>query len=141
GRVIVPQSALAKVSPLYPSNITVAAGPNAVPTSDMRNFRPRASVAYRLTPGLVVRGGYGAFTERIPYFTLVNGGGPYQISETYLNQPGAPPVFVFPNPFPGNLALATVASQSVNWLPAQASNGIIHQFNVTVEKEIGGIGL
>jgi hypothetical protein len=31
----------------------------------------------------VFRGGYGAFTERIDYFTRVLGGGPFQISESY----------------------------------------------------------
>jgi hypothetical protein len=139
-QVLVPKGTLSKISPLYPSNIAVAEG-NVVPSADLKNFRPRLSVAYRLTSTLVLRGGYGAYTERIPYFTLATNGGPFQIAETYQNQPGQPPTFVFPNPFPNNTKLATVASQSTSELPSQASNGVIHQFNITVEKETRNIGL
>ncbi len=139
-QVLVPKGTLSKISPLYPSNIAVAEG-NVVPSSDLKNFRPRFSVAYRLSPSLVLRGGYGSFTERIPYFTLATNGGPFQIAETYQNQPGQPPLFVFPNPFPSNIKLATVASQSTSELPAHANNGTINQFNVTLEKEMRNIGL
>ncbi len=139
-QVLVPKGTLSKVSPLYPSNIAVAEG-NVVPSSDLKNIRPRVSIAYRLTPTLVIRGGYGTFTERIPYFTLANNGGPFQIAETYQNQPGQTPSFVFPNPFPNNTNLATVASQSTSVLPSHASNGTLHQFNVTIEKQVKDIGL
>jgi hypothetical protein len=148
--VVVPQAAMAKISPLYPKNLAIRAG-NPVPHSDLRNFRPRVSAAYRLPAKMVLRGGYGSYTERIPYsnilaptyFTLVDGGGPFQIAETYLNvvQPGQNPLFQFPNPYPNNLALASVPSQSVTALPTQVHNGSIHQFNVTVEKELGDMGL
>ena len=139
-QVLVPQGTLSKISPLYPSNIAVAAG-NVVPSADWKNFRPRVSIAYRLSPTLVLRGGYGSYTERIPYFTLAANGGPFQIAETYFNQPGQVPQFVFPDPFPSNTKLATVASQSTVELPSRASNGTINNFNVTVEKEISNIGL
>jgi len=47
GNVIVPQSALASVSPLYPKTITVAAG-QVVPNPSKANFAPRLAAAYRL---------------------------------------------------------------------------------------------
>jgi hypothetical protein len=139
GKVLVPQGALAAVSPIYPSNVPVTPG-YKTPHSDLGNIRPRLSFAYRLGSGLVVRGGYGAFTERIGYFGLVNGGGPFQIAETYQNQGGQPVLFQFPNPYPSSTASAIVPSQSVAALPKDVSNGTIHQFNLSIEKELAGMG-
>jgi outer membrane receptor protein involved in Fe transport len=87
GNVIVPQAALAKVSPLYPKTITIVAG-DPQPRADRGNFRPRLSFAYRIGDrnDFVIRGGYGSFTERIDYFQRVLGGGPYQISDSYTNR-------------------------------------------------------
>lgn len=138
--VVIPEEALSHVSPLYPANIPVTSG-NVTPRSDRGNFRPRLSFAYRLAPKLVVRGGYGAFTERIGYFGLVNGGGPFQIAETYQNQGEQPVLFQFPNPYPASLASAIVPSQSVIAFPSQVNNGTIHQFNLSLEREIAGMGL
>ncbi len=135
--VVVPAESLPKVSPLFPANIKVVTG-DAVAKADMHNFRPRASIAYRLTPTLVLRGGYGAFTD---FTTFANGATPYQISESYQNNAGQVPQFLFPNPYPTNLALATVPSQSVVITPQQVANGTRHEFNVTLEKEISHFGL
>jgi Carboxypeptidase regulatory-like domain len=143
GDVIVPQEALASISPLYPKTINVVTG-DVKPDPDRKNFRPRVSFAYRIGSGndFVVRGGYGAFTERIDYFQRVQGGGPFQISETYDNSiVNGQPILAFPNPFPSSLASARVASQSVTALPFETDNGSIHQFNLSVEKEIRQIGL
>ncbi|HZY63607.1 MAG TPA: TonB-dependent receptor [Edaphobacter sp.] len=137
--VIVPKEVLAKVSPLY-KNIPIAPG-KVVSSSDLTNFRPRVSAAFRITPTLVLRGGYGAFTERIGYFTLVSGGGPFQVAETYQNQPKQKNPYQFPNPYPDSLNNATVPSQSVAEFPSHVDNGILHQFNVTLEKEVKGVGL
>jgi hypothetical protein len=141
GAVVVLPDALSKVSPLYPRNISVRAGdPN--PSPSKTNFRPRFSAAYRITPKFVVRGGYGMFTERIALFQRVSGGGPFQIAETYQNQAGqTQPYFTFPNPYPASLASATIASQSVVAFPNETSNGILHQYNVSVERELLGFGL
>jgi hypothetical protein len=134
--VIVPSASLSKVSPLFPTNIKVVAG-EAVPKPDMRNLRPRASIAYRVTPTLVFRGGYGAFTD---FTTFANNASPYQISETYQNNAGQVPQFLFPNPYPSNLALATVPSQSVVAMPVQVNSATRHEFNVTLEKEVARFG-
>jgi len=134
--VVVPSASLPKVSPLFPTNIKVVAG-DAIPKTDMHNFRPRASIAYRLTPTLVLRGGYGAFTD---FTTFANNASPYQISETYQNNAGQVPQFLFPNPYPANLALATVPSQSMVAMPQQVDNGTRHEFNVTLEKEVARFG-
>jgi hypothetical protein len=142
GAVIVPREAIDDISPLYPANIAIREG-DVIATADKGNFRPRVSFAYRLNDKSVVRGGYGAFSERLDYFAFAQGGGPFQIAETYQNivRPGEAPLFTFPNPFPPSLALARVPSQSVDTYPAQTDNGTIHQFNMSLEREIAGLGL
>jgi hypothetical protein len=141
GNVIVPQEALSSVAALYPDPITVQAG-DVVPNAQKSNFRPRLGVAYRLRNDLVLRGGYGVYTERLSPFARANGGGPFDIEETYFNRiENGRPLFSFPNPFPDTLAEASVPSQSVSGYPMTVHNGYIHQFNVSVEKQIANVGL
>lgn len=140
GNVIVPQAALSRVSPLYPSNIKVVAG-QVVPNPDPYNFAPRVSAAYRFSDKTVLRGGYGLFNEMLGPFTLSQGSGPFALAETFFNsiQNGAP-AFSFPSPFPSS-GSGTVASQSVTGYPLDTRNGKIHQFNVSLEQEIHNVGL
>ncbi|MEB2360943.1 MAG: TonB-dependent receptor [Bryobacteraceae bacterium] len=141
GNVIVPADAKDKVSPLYPKNINVVTG-NVLPTPDRRNLRPRFGFAYRLRDTSVIRGGYGVFSETLGYFNRLQGGGPFQITETYINQvTDGKPLFAFPNPFPASLASAVIPSQSVVGFPMQTDNGTIHQFNLTLEQQVGDLGL
>ncbi|MPY90606.1 MAG: hypothetical protein GEU99_22135 [Luteitalea sp.] len=141
GNVVVPEPALSAVSPLYSPNINVVTG-QVVPESDLGNIRPRLGVAYRFASDWVLRGGYGAFTERIEYFSRAEGGGPFEISETYFNRiENGQPLFAFPNPFPSTLAAAAIPSQNVNGYPLKTSHGTIHQFNVSLERQIGQLGL
>jgi len=140
GNVIVPDAAMSEISPLYPDTINVVAG-EVVPDPDLGNFRPRFGVAYRVQEDLVLRGGYGVFTERIGYFARAQGTGPFEISETYFNEiRNGEPFFSFPNPFPDSLEAATVPSQSISGYPTKTDNGAIHQFNVSLEKRIGDYG-
>jgi hypothetical protein len=139
GAIIVPQEAIGKVSPFYPRNIAIRAG-DPQPSPTLGNIRPRFSASYRLTPTFVIRGGYGMFTERIALFQRVSGGGPFQVAETYQNQVNQTPGFGFPNPFPASAASATIASQSATYFPAKTENGVFHQYNVSIEKELFGMG-
>lgn len=137
--VFVPQEALSKVSPLYPKNIKLAAG-QVVPNSRKANFRPRLGAAYRLKDDLVVRGGYGMYTEALGNFARIQGTGPFQISETFFNTvTNGQPLFSFPNPFPATTA--SIPSQSISGYPLDTENGVIHQFNASVEKEFHDIGI
>jgi hypothetical protein len=141
GNVIVPEKALQSINVLYPKTINVVAG-NVYPTPDKRNLRPRFGFAYRLRETSVIRGGYGIFTETLGYFARVQGGGPFQISESYINQVAdGKPLFSFPNPFPSSVASAAIPSQSVVGFPTQTDNGSIHQFNLTLEQRFGGVGV
>lgn len=140
GDVIIPSGSSGQVSPLYPSTINIVEG-NVEPNASKSNFRPRLGVAYRMGSDLVIRGGYGVFTERLSYFSRVNATGPFEIQETYTNEiTNGQPLFTFPNPFP-DLSAAAVPSQSVRGYPVDTKNGLIHQFNLSVEKELGGIGM
>ena len=144
GAVIVPQQSLNQISPLYPTNtITVKAG-QVVPSAKKTNIRPRTGLAYRITDTFVVRGGYGQYTESLGAFTFVNSAaGPYRIADNYTNLDQAragQPLFAFPNPFPSGLG-AIATSQSITGFPTEADNGVIHQFNVSLEKDFHNIGL
>jgi hypothetical protein len=138
--VVLSEQGADRIHPLYPRNIRIVTG-DVVPSPDMKNIRPRFSAAYRLRDTLVFRGGYGAFTERIDYFSRVLGGGPFQISESYTNEiVNGQPLFAFPNPFPTSLASAAIPSQSVTGFPLETDNGTIHQYNFSVERELGNVG-
>lgn len=139
GNVIVPQAALSSVSPLYPNTITVATG-DVVPSPRKGNVRPRVGLAYRVTNDFVIRGGYGQYSEGLGRFNRALSTGPFQITETYFNTvTNGVPLFSFPNPFPG-LNAASVPSQSIEGYPLTTDNGLIHQFNVSIEKQIGELG-
>jgi Carboxypeptidase regulatory-like domain/TonB dependent receptor len=141
GDLIVAQGTLSKVHPLFPKTIHVVEG-KVVGDPDKNNFRPRISVAYRLSDKFVLRGGYGEFTETYSYFSRLLNTGPYQLAESYTNVlTNGVPLFTFPNPFPSSLAAATVPGQGVTGYPLKTNNGVIRQYNFTIEREMHGVGL
>jgi hypothetical protein len=139
GDVIIPPESLSKVSPLYPENITAG---QVVPSPYKKNFLPRIGVAYRLTGNTVLRGGYGIFaipTGWTPY-ELAQGGGPFQIGDSYTNSiTNGVPLFSFPNPFPAGGE--EIPSQSVSGYPENSRSGYAQQYNLTLEHQIGSYGL
>jgi hypothetical protein len=141
GDVVVPPEALSSVSPLYPTDtINVVAG-EVKQRPSLRNFAPRIGFAYRpFGTTFVIRGGYGIYTETIGRYARAQGGGPYQISETFFNSiENGQPLFALPNPFPAGSG--RIASQSVSGYPLDTRNGRIHQFNFTLEKQVADVGL
>src|SRR6266566_2152564 len=140
GNVIIPKGKESSVSALYPKNINIVTGDVQMSPSD-RNFVPRIGVAYRVTDKLVIRGGYGIFNETLGRYARLQGTGPFQISETYQNViTDGQPLLAFPNPFPSSLASARVPSQTITGYPIDASNGKIHQYNLTIEQQFKDIG-
>jgi hypothetical protein len=152
GDVIVPQDALSKVSPLYPSSITIKPG-QVVPNAYRKNFRPRLGAAYRFSNNTVLRGGYGIFSIPYPnylcgytticansFYALAQGSGPFQIGDTYTNSiNNGTPLFSFPGPFP--TSGAEIPSQSVSGYSLNTKNGYTQQYNLTLEHQIGDWGL
>jgi hypothetical protein len=144
GDVIVPQGMLGSISPLYPTNLIRVREGQVTPSPAKNNLRPRTGFAYRIADSFVVRGGYGQYTESLSAFArLITGTGPYRIADTYINldefRAGRAP-FTFPNPFPSRLG-AVASSQSIQGFPLETDNGVIHQFNVSIEKEVNRMGL
>lgn len=136
GRVTIPQEAISKVSPLYPKTIPIDAG-NVFPSPSKKNFRPRIGVAYRMSDKFVIRGGYGIFSETLGALHRAQGAGPFQIAESYNSEfVDGRPNLAFPNPYPSTLTGAAVPSQSVTGYPLSTSNGMIHQYNFSVEREV-----
>jgi hypothetical protein len=144
GDVVVPRGTLARISPLFPTKtITVVEG-DVTPSAKLTNFRPRISAAYRFTDKMVLRGGYGEFTETWGYGSSgrLNGAGPFQLSESYNNVlTNGTPLFSFPNPFPSSLSLASVPGQSVTYVPLHTNEGVLRQYNVTLERQVQTFGL
>jgi hypothetical protein len=141
GNVVVSGSELSKVSPLYHGSIHIATG-NPVPSPARGGFAPRIAGAYLINQNTVIRGGYGIFNEALGPYTLSTsqGTGPFQLSETYSNVvQGGQALFGFPNPFPSENG--TVPSQSVSGFANHTQNGIIQQYNVTVERQVAGAGV
>jgi len=141
GNVIVPQSAVGQISPLYPTNtIKVVAG-QAQESPSLRNFAPRLGAAWRPHgEKTVFRGSYGIFTETLGRFARVLQNGPFQLSESFFNAiQNAQPLFAFPNPFPPGAG--QIASQSITGYPNGTTNGKIHQFNFSVEQQFKDIGV
>ncbi len=135
GNVVTPQGA--EISPLYPVNtIRVVTGDVRTNPSE-KNFQPRLGVAWRpWGPSWVVRGGYSVFTEQVGRFARANGGGPYQLTETFFNNTAA--LLPWPNPFP--TGAGAPPSQSVSGYPLNTLNGRIHQYTATVERQVKDIG-
>ena len=138
GNVIVPADAQDKISPLYPANITVVTG-DVFPNPRKTNFRPRIGVAYRFASNTVLRGGFGSYSESLGKYYRTQGGGPFQLGETYYNSivSGAP-LFQYPNPFPA--FSGEIASQGISGYPLDTKNGNIYQFNVSLEHQWRDIG-
>lgn len=140
GNVIIPPGTENRVSPLYPTTIKIVTG-EVRQHPKKTNFVPRIGFAYRLNDKTVLRGGYGMFTETLGRYSRLQGGGPFQISETYQNAiEGGKPMFAFPSPFPSSITAARIPSQSVTGYPYDTDNGKIHQFNLTIERQWRDIG-
>jgi len=141
GNIVVPANVRDRISRNYPTNIGIVTG-DVVPRPERSNFAPRLAVAYRITDRTVFRGGYGIFTEFFGKWVRAEGGGPFQIGDTYFNSiQNGQPLLQFPNPFPSAGVASTIPSQSANGYPNETSNGYIHQFNATLEQQWRDVGV
>jgi len=141
GAVVVAPGTLTYVNQYYPTNIKVVEG-STVPKADTLNFRPRIAAAYRLSDNLVVRGGFAEYTDTAgfgAYGRINDPNGPFQITETYYNSDTNGVIgFSWPNAFPTTLTSALVGPQNVNALPPRTKEGVIRQYNATVERVLAG---
>ena len=150
GSLVVPDGSVQFVSPLYPKNIPIltasqAGYPNGplINADFKRGLEPRVGFAYKVfgSDRTVLRGGYGIYSNLI-YSQISKSplsGGPYSGSVTYFNaiRNGAP-LFSFPNPF---LASGTAAIQNVSGVNPHLKLPYTQQWNLTLERQLGGYGL
>ncbi len=138
-KIVIPGDGGGKVSPLYPANLAPVAG-DVGPYPEKGNFAPRIGGAYRLWGDkAVIRAGYGIYTETLGRYARLLTGGPYELSESFNNEiRPTGPLFAFPSPFPA--VRGSVASQSATAFPLNTANGYIHQYNVTLERQLRDMG-
>jgi hypothetical protein len=146
---------------VVPINI-VAGQVTSIPSK--HGIVPRFGAAYRLSDNFVLRGGYGIFVSRLSsgygdangsgfannpnfgYFGLISPGlggtGPFSVAENYQNNiVNGQPDFQLPNPYPATTATSIPPRVSATGFPRDVVNGLIHQFSLSVERQLGRIGL
>jgi hypothetical protein len=148
GSVVVPDNGVASINPLYPKNIPIITASQAgYPGASLLNFNkrhiyPRFAFAYKpfADDKTVIRGGYGIYGDTIYGSAATNfGGGPFAGSETFTNSiTNGAPLFGFPNPF---LTAGATATQNVVGVNPNLRTPYSQQFNLTVERQLRGIGL
>jgi hypothetical protein len=143
GGVIIANGTYTSVSTFYPKAATIVIG-NPVPKANTKNFRPRAAAAYRINNNLVLRGGYGEYTENEGYGIAgrLSTNNPYSLVETYTNTiTNGVAALTFPKPYPTTPSSSLLPGQSVTALPMQTTEGVIRQYNATLETKLAGFGL
>jgi len=111
------------------------------------NIAPRVGIAYEITPGTVVRVGYGVFYAMAPWGANYYGTSPFVASTPWLNSlDGANPNDLLRNPFPDGVVQPEGASGGLlagNGLgvggpvPSTMTNTYNQQWNFTVARQFG----
>ncbi len=141
GKIVVPDGALQKVSPLMPRGYVdvveasqVGLHPSRLLKNDVNNIAPRIGIAYRpFGSATVIRAGFGIFYDIIPR-TVTTGGAPFVINEPNFTNPAGAPSVIFPRVFP-----ATSAGPTQVGLPSATRPDLktpySMQYNFTVERQ------
>jgi hypothetical protein len=149
GGLVVPDNGLHLVNAFFPKNIPISTATqagypaNSLINADMKNIEPRFGFAYKLfgSDKTVLRGGYGIYSNLL-YSPLAAGamvGGPYGGSVTYFNSvTNGVPLFRFPSPF---LPTGTTAVQNVAGVNPNLKTPYTQQWNLTLERQVGALGL
>jgi hypothetical protein len=148
GALVVPDNGLKHVNPFFPTNISVVTASQAgYPDGSLIEFnkntvRPRIGIAF--TPSrngkTVIRAGYGIYSNLVYANIPVHmNGGPFSGSVTYENTLNiGMPLFSFPRPF---LSSGTTSTQNVQGTNPNFKTPYSQQWNFTVERQVGTIGL
>ena len=150
GALVVPNDGLQYVNPLFPKNVKILTASQAgYPDGSLLDFQkhniyPRVGVAYKVTSNgkMVIRAGYGLFGNTV-YGTIARSmeGGPFGGSESFFNAiTNGAALLTFPNPFVP-AAGQVAAFQSASGFNPHLSVPYLQQWNVTLEKQIGSVGV
>ena len=135
---------------LYPYETTKSIGASLdYFNGDKNNWGPRVGFAYRLTNDnrTVIRGGYGiyyAFLADWFGYRDLQSNPPWGSTNSFSsNLPGSPPKgflpdLTFVNPFPTNQIAGLSEHPNLNVIDQKIPNPITHQWNLTLERQVGG---
>ncbi|PYV08764.1 MAG: hypothetical protein DMG07_24855 [Acidobacteria bacterium] len=149
GSLVVPSAAvIALIHPLFPKNIPVLTADRAgfpersLIDTDTHDFAPRLGFAWRTGAwDVVVRGGYGLyynFESRKGFRNMTSG--PFVATETFDNQiTQGQPLWSWPLAFPTGAA-RPLGTQDVFATAANLFSSYTHQWNFTLEKQLGAQG-
>jgi hypothetical protein len=151
GSLVVPNSnSLQYVHPLFPKDIPfktasqVGFAERTLIANDANNIAPRVGFAWRTgLSDLVIRGGYGIFYTAEARKGFTNQlTGPFVASETFDNSiVNRVPAFAWPQAFPTTGAARPLGIQSVSVVLSDLPDSYVHQYNLTLEKQIGASGV
>ncbi|HCC55878.1 MAG TPA: hypothetical protein DEQ47_01190 [Solibacterales bacterium] len=150
GALVVPDAGLKFINPLFPANVKILTASQAgYPNPSLLQFQknniyPRVGAAYKLTADgkTVIRAGYGIYGNTI-YGTVARNmeGGPFGGSETFFNSiKNGVPLLSFPNVFVPE-AGQVAAFQSASGFNPNLKVPYLQQWNVTLERQIGSVGI
>jgi hypothetical protein len=149
GSLVLPNNGLSSVNPYYPNNIPVESATqagypdNTLLQSHKLNFYPRFGAAYKLTSDgkTAIRVGYGIYGNTM-YGSIAQSlvGGPFSGSETITNAiTNGVPLVTLNNPFAATGKGA--ALQNVTGINPNITIPYTEQWNITLERQVGSIGL
>jgi hypothetical protein len=146
--LVIPDGASSQISPLFsdvfPGVSIIEASEAGVPSralarTDRNNFAPRVGVAFRPFghAHTVIRGGYGLFYAVTPE-SVSEGGSPFKLDEPPFTNPAEAPELVWPLAYPtAGVTPEAVAFPSMRAQDPDLVTPYTHQWNVTLEQEIG----
>ena len=154
GAVLIPnQAAFSIVNPAFVQSVAPTpifsanqlGLPEAMRYSQKTDFSPRIGFAWRPfnTNKTVIRGGYGRFIEALMGALADDGGTGASADYAFFTNSiaGGKPTYVFPYPFPSNLAQPGSQSFDLGF-PLHFQDPTVHEWDLTVEQDLGkGIGI
>ncbi|MCX6621885.1 MAG: hypothetical protein NTY38_12595 [Acidobacteria bacterium] len=144
GKLVVPDSAMSKVSAIFPKNFvgvasasSVGFDPKTLVHLDKNDIAPRIGIAYRpWGNNTVFRSGFGVFHNVVPLAYALNFGDvPFVLNEPSYNNPATNPQVIFPRVFPatstgGPSDVAISAAQNPDYRTPYS-----YQYNFTIERQ------
>jgi hypothetical protein len=146
GKIVVPDSAMAQVSPLMPVayigviRASEAGYPQSLIHGHNKQFAPRLGIAWRpLGNSFVLRGGIGIYYDNYMDRPTTTGV-PYSLAEPAFTNPTGNPAIILPQVFPAASAALTSVAIPAAYDPNLRSPYSI-QFNAAAEKQFGNMAV